>query len=132
MAAIPVKQAATKQKTTVKEKRIYDFKPIKLEWLQEKPSEPELLAQFSSDLGDFEVYYHRLITSEAILYLVFDKRCKSGRFVPKMGGSVVSLTIDNMLYRGVLWAAARFEIGVLEITPFILALETEEDEQTNY
>jgi len=122
-------------KTTIREKRVPDFKSIKLDWLQDKPVEPQIQVQFSSDIGDFETYYHRIFESEAILYFAFDKRCKFGRFTPKMGGGAVTVTVNDTPYHGVLWAAAKFEIGVLEITPFVLTRimdETEQEEQTNY
>jgi len=121
------------QKKSVKEKRVPDFKPIQMEWLQAKPVEPHILVQFSSDLGDFETYYHRIFESEAILYLAFDRRCKFGRFVPKMGAGAVTITIGSDQFTGVLWTAGKFEVGVLELTPFVITgAENVEDEQTNY
>jgi len=108
-----------------------DFKSIKLDWLGEKPVDPQIVAQFTSEIGDFETYYHKVVYSEAVIYLVFDKRCKFGRFVPKMGGNLVTIIVEGHTYDGVLWAAAKFELGVMEITPFIISQNTEPD-QSNY
>ena len=131
--ADPPAPVTTAHKKAVREKRVPDFKPIQMEWLQAKPIEPNILVQFSSELGDFETYYHRIFESEAVLYLAFDRRCKFGRFVPKMGGSVVTITVGEDQFTGVLWTAGKFEVGVLELTPFVIVnTEDVEEEQTNY
>ena len=118
----------TTTKAAPREKRPVDYRAIKLDWLKDKPTDPGVLVQFSSDYGDFETYYHIVYPSEAMLYLVFDRRCKFGRFMPKMGQGLVTLSINKEKYVGTLWAAAKFEVGVLEITPFIIAPNAEEEE----
>ena len=110
-----------------REKKVPDFRAIKMEWLPETPTDPKLLAQFSSEHGDFETYYHYLFDSSAIVYLAFDKRCKFGRFIPKMGDVLFTLSISGQTFQGALWGDAKFDVGILEITPFIkVAAQTEE------
>jgi hypothetical protein len=107
-----------------------DFRAIQLDWLKPVAAEPLILARFSSDYGDFETYYHQVAVCDVAVYLVFDRRCKTGRFVPKSGG-LIALTVGDKEYQGSLWPAAKFELGVLEITPFILAFE-DPDADPNY
>jgi hypothetical protein len=106
-----------------REKKVSDFRAIGLDWLPGTPADPQILAQFSSDQGDFETYYHYAFDSDAALYLLFDRRCKFGRFLPKMGNTLFTLKIEGQTYQGALWREAIFELGVLEITPFLKALE---------
>jgi len=125
---------AVSPRKTGREKRVPDFKSIKMEWLKDKPAEPTICVKFSSEYGDFETYYHAVIVSEPVLYLIFDKRCKFGRFMPKMGGGLVDIVVGDELegYSGTLWAEASFELGVLEITPFIVARDAEEVSVPDY
>jgi hypothetical protein len=116
----------TQPQTTTKVKRVADFKCIKMDWLKDKPTDPGICVQFSSEHGDSETYYHTILGSEAVLYLVFDQRCKFGRFVPKMNG-LVTMTFGGRTVRGTLWSAAKFVLGVLEITPFVLVSEDFEE-----
>ena len=128
VASAPVETRKEVSSAKVKEKRTTDFKSIKLDWLKDKPGEPILRAKFTSEHGDFETYYHAMIPSEAVVYLIFDTRCKFGRFMPKMDGILMHLSIGNSTFNcsGVLWSAAKFDLGVLEITPFIIAKEAVE------
>ena len=84
------------------------------------------------EYGEFDLYYHAVFESDAVLYLVFDMRSKIGRFTPKMT-ELITLKVNDREFQGTLWSAAKFEMGVLEIMPFVISPETEEeDEQTNY
>ncbi len=112
---------AGRSEVIVKEKRVADFKPIKLDWLGVKALDPSVSVLFSSSVGEFETFYHRVFHSPSVLYLVFDCRCKVGRFIPRLGSGEISLTVDGQSYSGFFWAEAKFELGVLEITPFVIA-----------
>jgi hypothetical protein len=133
-----VKKVATnstqnvKVKQIVKEKKVADFSSIKMNWLKEKPVEPEIKAEFSSDIGTWETYYHNVFVSEAIIYLCFDKRCRFGRFVPKLGNGMVTMQIEDKQYKGALFASAAVDIGVLSITPFILAFDNDDSDLSSY
>jgi len=122
-----------KAATAVKERKVPDFSSIKLSWLNSGPKDPEIAVEFVSEIGEFSTYYHHVIESEAIVYLCYDKRCRAGRFMPKLHGGLVKMFIGEQEYTGSLWPAAKMEVGVIEILPFIKSIIVEEPEdQNNY
>jgi len=118
---------------TVKVTRVKDFSCLQLPWLKDKPADPTVLVKFSSEYGEFETYYHSVVVSGQVVYLVFDGRCKFGRFFPKMGSGLVKIEVGKdgwQAYDGVLWADASFALGILEVTPFVLASRKVIEEET--
>ncbi len=105
----------------VKERRVAVFKPIRLDWFGVKALVPSVSVLFSFSVGDLGTFSPRFFHSPSVLYLVFDRRCKVGRFIPRLGSGEISLTVDGQSYSGFFWAEAKFELGVPELTPILTA-----------
>jgi hypothetical protein len=111
-------------------KVINDFSLLGLTFLNEK-TEPSHRLTFCTDWGDYDSYYHKIIPSSSAIYLLKDNRCKSvGGFKPKSNNQPLNIKIDNKSYSGYLWSEGQFNLGCLEITPFILSHEVEVEEET--
>jgi hypothetical protein len=107
---------------------VADFSILGLDFISDAPQEPNVRVTFEFEHGEYESFYHAVIYAGAVVYLIFDTRWRYGRFIPKSKG-LTTMCIDGTEVKGVFWTDALFELGVMKITPFILAVEDSEPEK---
>jgi hypothetical protein len=109
--------------------RVADFSELGLDFLQASPAEPNICVTLELEQGEYESYYHEIIRTEYVFYFVFDRRWRYGRFKPKQSRAITTINVDGERYNGMFWADATFQLGILEITPFVVATEGGEEEK---